>query len=292
MENFVQNPFDWVFQYGANIDEKNTFQLSDVETTMGNVAHKLLELLLSDADHDTGQARQLMNEYDELLNKVIQGYGACLLLDENRMELKRFRVQLEKSIGVLLDLVDENQLRITGTEKEYVEKVDQLNNRMIKGYLDLKLEDNGGSPVIFDLKWTRSPKRYKDMIKEGRSLQLAVYKALLYENLKKEVSKTAYYLLSTSELVSKNDFIGESVITLDGPGDDQILQMLNNSVLYRQNQLATGILEEGEEQSLEELLYYLDQEGRSLIPLRMQDSDKNKRKNYYSSYGVLKGKIK
>ena len=82
------------------------------------------------------------------------------------------------------------------------------------------------------------------------------------------------------------------MIILNGPGDDMILQTLNNSVLYRQGQLAKGFLEEGEEQLLEDLQYYLDQEGRSLIPLRMQDNDKNKRKNYYSSYGVLKGKVK
>src|SRR3546814_7528318 len=63
------------------------------------------------------------------------------------------------------------QLEVVGTE---LERERQVGDLVLHGRLDL-LVRRGPVSAVLDLKWTRSERRYREEIEEGRAVQLAVY---------------------------------------------------------------------------------------------------------------------
>jgi hypothetical protein len=292
IELLIQFPFDWIFQYGIRIKPKNSYQLDDVETTMGKVAHKFVEVLFQNSGNNVEIARDLMRDYRALLNNVAEQYGVLLFLDEHRFDFERLKVKLESAMHNLLDIIEKNHLTILGLEKEFCCPLYLLGGQTVRGYLDLYLHDSQGKRVIFDLKWTRSEKKYLKKLKENKHVQLSVYKELLKEAENKEVSLVAYYILSQARLLSTKHLNGDAVhVITDVLPEESVIEMAKNSINYRYGQFNKGIIEEGEEMELIGLEYYNDTQQKLLLPLETENGDKFKKRNYYSAYNVFKGDI-
>lgn len=288
----VQSPFDWVLQYGAKIQPANSYQLDDVATTKGNVAHKLIEMLFKEAENDLLKAKMLMTGYDAFLQKTAEGYGMLLLLDENRFEYERFRTSLLHAVDTLFQIIDKNGLKVTGTESKLTAELPTLNNLSVRGFIDLILETPDGKKAIFDLKWSRKPQNYVQRMKENKHIQLAIYKELLEAAEKNIVDFVAYFSLSNSCLITASHLVGDHILTLSGIKDEtEILKSVQNSIVYRNAQFQQGIIEEGEELDLTSFDYYNDQYDKNLIQLDMDKKKKVKKVNYYSSFKVFKGDI-
>jgi len=292
IEQMLQFPFDWVLQYAAGIKSANSYQMEDITITLGNVAHQFVEQIFNDANFSIIQAKVLLEDFDARIYQCIRERGAVLLLDEHRFECERFVARLKKSTTTLITLIEENRLTVVSPEFEVNGSAGILDKQNFTGYIDLLLKDELGQLVIMDLKWTFSDKKYKVKVKEGKSVQLSIYKALICEKDKNVVSKTAYFLLSSGILISSYEFKGAQVFKIDSKSsEEEILQKIENSIEYRRKQFGEGIIEEGEEGPLAQILYFNDQEENSLIQLESDSSGKNKKKNYYSSFNVLKGNI-
>lgn len=292
IESIIQFPFDWVLQYAANIRPSNSYQLADITITLGNVAHKFIEQIFTDANFNINRAKILFEDFETRITKCIEERGAILLLDEHRFERERFVSLLKKSTINLINLLSENHLIIEGIEYKTEGTAGILDDQDFIGYIDLLLKDVNDKHVIFDLKWTLSDKKYQKKVREGRSIQLSIYNALLRNNKKAGISKTAYYLLSSGKLISGYDFTGEDLIKIESKlSEEEILEKVENSVVYRREQFKDGIIEEGEEGDLNDLSYYNKQEKEGLMELETDSTNKKKKKNYYSSYDVLKGNI-
>lgn len=289
----INHPIDWVMQYALHIKPGFTYELNEVETTMGNVAHHFINDLFTSCDFNQDRIlNRLHLDYETDLQTSIEKFGAILLLDENTFEASRLKDQLVKSVRVLLKIVKENDLRIIGSELKSTEELPGQGGQEYTGDTDLLLETRNRSKVIFDLKWTRKLSRYSDKLKEGKAIQLALYKELVSIDQNSPVEKTAYFLLSDALLLSLYDFSGDHIRKkYDGPDDESVAEMVNNSVKFRMEQLSKGVLEDGEEQISDDIRY-CDEEGYdSRISLEIDAGNKQK-KNYYSKFKVFKGNYK
>lgn len=290
IELLIPTPFDWLLQYGANIQPGYSYQLDDLATTKGNVAHKLIEVLFNRANNETANARILLNDFDSMLLEIIHGYGMLLLLDENHFEFKRFSASLRSAAFTLLNLLDANGVSVTATESVLTANMASLGGRNLQGKIDLVLRTSAGHKAIFDLKWSRKPQRYIELMSNSRHIQLAIYQDLLQTAEHEHVDFVAYYSLSDSRLITAKPLTGESVVLVtdvsDGP---EILAMVNNSLTYRSAQINNGVIEEGEGMPVEEQAYFLAQADEILMPLETESG--KKKVNSYSSYKVFKGDI-
>ena len=294
MELLIQNPFDWVFQYGAQIQPGNSYQLDDIFTTKGKVAHKFIEVLFTEANNELDKAREMLENYDLLLQSVVQGYGMILLLDENRFEFEIFKTNLRHAVLNLIDILEVNQLSIVGMELSKTAQIPLIGNQEVLGKIDLVLTKPNGHKAIFDLKWSRRPNKFYTMIKENKHIQLAVYKKLLEIADSREVDFVAYYSLSDARLITTENLAGSSVNYIENAGStDEILTRAGNSLSYRRTQLENGIIEEAGGGEMAELDYYLNQEQENLVPLETEyKSTGIKKVNSYSEYKTFKGDIK
>lgn len=293
MELMIQNPFDWIFQYGLQIQPGNSYQLDDLFTTMGTVAHKLIEVLFEKSENNLTRADELLSDYESLLQSVIEGYGMILLLDENRFQFEVYKTKLLTSVRNLIELLQNNQLIVIGLEQSETAAIPALENQQVFGKIDLVLQTTDGMLAVFDLKWSRYPKRFSRIMRENQHIQLAVYQELLEAAKELRVEFVAYYSLSDAKLISTKQLTGQSVIYLPGTAaSGEIVTKVSNSVKFRRIQFLNQVLEEAGGNKMNELDYFQKQETINLVSLETEFNKPGVKKiNAYSQYQAFKGEI-
>ncbi len=291
LEKLIDFPFDWVFEYIAEIRPGKLLNPEDIQTLKGKVAHSFIEELFTKSGKNLASAKEfLKNDFEEMFYKSSESYGAQLLLEQHKFEYTLFKAKLKASVIILLDLIEVNSLEIDEMEFKTEESPGILNNQKFIAFIDLLLKNSKGNYIVFDLKWTRSDEKYRKMITNSRAIQLALYKSLLNKS-GKNVDKLAYYSLASGKLITSYDFSGDNIIRVnDAESEENTLVRLENSVLFRLQQIQNGIIEESEEMTVEGLDYFKSQETNILIELPEYKGLKSK--NFYSGISVLKGKIK
>jgi hypothetical protein len=79
----------------------------------------------------------------------------------------------------LAELVARHGLRVAGAEVTRDAQDMPARGQRFTGTLDLLLERADGRSVVIDLKWSRSDRRRRAEVEEGRALQLAAYARLV-----------------------------------------------------------------------------------------------------------------
>lgn len=296
----VEHPFDYMMESLLDITDDGKAQMADVKTTKGNVAHAVIEELFA----PRGEARtakpdeiaaRIASEYETAYNKVLEAKGAVLLLAENKMAEKLLYEQLRKCLDILLEILKDNGLEVTGCE-HYVEcqmglglpkakdKDGKEKNRDMLGFIDMTLEDNEGHPVVFDFKWTGWAKGYQDKLTENRSIQLELYRMMLGREKKDEVRRVAYFLMPMARLYSQDAFNGTHCKQLIPENSDNIVAQLKQSAKYRMEQINSGVVETNG--VYDDLQYVKDTSASGLFPLKKAD-DGTKEGNFFSQYGLF-----
>ena len=75
MEVMIQNPFDWLFQYGLQIQPGNSYNWMIYLQQWQWLLHKFIEVLFQNSENDLNKADALLKEYETLLTSVVEGYG-------------------------------------------------------------------------------------------------------------------------------------------------------------------------------------------------------------------------
>ena len=299
LETFTVYPFDFLFERILNYQTAGLSSLPELHTTRGNVAHATIEKLFSPRDgNDRSDAREIRtrvnSEYEVALQDSINECGAVFMLPENKLELSNLHYQLRNCIESLLDIIETNGLTVDGCENHYSKFVD-LNGKGeegeaeddLHGYIDMKLTDSIGRHVVFDLKWTRSRSYHKGLLEKNRSTQLAVYSELLGGAGKSVI--TAYFVMPAGRLISCYPFRGVNVEKVDQENMDDIMAQLKNACRYRRDQLASGIIENGERQPIMDLSYGKECVELNLFPLPEGEESETKAENRFSNYRLFKG---
>lgn len=299
LETFVLYPFDYLFDRILNFQPAGLSGLPELHTTRGNVAHAAIARLFSPGKNaescDASIIRKRVDSHYELVfQEAINECGAIFMLPENKLERSNFQYQLRNCIDNLLDIIEANELTVDACENRY-SKFIALNGCGINegaepdlyGYLDMKLTDVAGNPVVFDFKWTRSRKYHRRLLENNRSIQLAVYSELLKED--DRTVKTAYFLMPRGRLVTCHPFKGRYVDVVEKANNNHIMEQLINSFRYRCNQISAGILEEGELCPVAELQYESERKERNLFALSDDEESEVKKENIFSNYRLFKG---
>ena len=300
IDTLAEHPFDYLMERMLNITADGKAQMADVKTTKGNVAHAVIEALFSPEEGKRyavpAEIEKRMEHYDAIYNKVVEAKGAILQLAENKLTEKLLHEQLRVCLDTLLEILKDNSLKVTGCE-QYVEaqmnlglpdaldKEGNKKERDMLGFIDMTLEDEDGHPVVFDFKWTTWAKGYQDKLSGNRSIQLELYRIMLGQKAKDEVKRVAYFLMPDARLYSKELFKGRHCTQIISDNDDLIVEELKQSVIYRKQQLESGVVETNGE--YEELQYVKDTQDKGLFPLEQDEETGMKKGNFFTQYGLF-----
>lgn len=291
----VEYPLDYMMERILKIGSTGPGSISDLKTTKGNVAHAVIEHLFAPRDEQRCSkadeiAKRIDEEFDEQVRRQIEACGAILYLPENRLDAELLKEQLRKCLDVLLEILRDNHLVVTGCEHLVTKDMGLLKNENgydMKGFIDMTLEDENHHPVVFDFKWTSSRSYHRDLLTSNRSIQLELYRDMLGTEQRDAVERTAYFLMPEAQLYSKEHFEGTHCTQLEPANKDNIVEQLKRSVNYRKSQLGAGKLEVAEGFPLSELDYYNDTESQNLFPLKIEKGTQTA--NIFSNYMLFKG---
>ena len=295
ISTLVEYPFDYMMERMLNIVSTGPSSIKDVKTTKGTVAHAVIENLFAPRD---GKAcskadeieQRIADEFDEQVRKQIESCGAILYLPENRLDAELLKEQLRRCLDILLGIIRDNHLTVTGCEHQVKNDMGLLHNEKgwdMIGFIDMTLEDESHHPVAFDFKWTSSKSYYRDLLTANRSTQLELYRTMLGAEKKDMVERTAYFLMPEGHLYSKESFAGLHCTQLQPVNHDNIVEQLRQSFLYRKKQLDSGLVEVGSGFPLSMLDYYNDTESMNLFPLK-DDGAGSQQPNIFSNYNLFK----
>ena len=295
ISTLVEYPLDFMMDRMLTIVSTGPSSIKDVKTTKGTVAHAVIENLFAPRDGKPCSradeiALRINEEFDEQVRKQIESCGAILYLPENRLEAELLKEQLRRCLDVLLEIIRDNHLTVTGCEHLVTKDMGLIKNDKgwdMKGFIDMTLEDENHHPVVFDFKWTSSKSYYRDLLTANRSIQLELYRDMLGAEKRDAVERTAYFLMPEAHLYSKEHFVGAHCSPLTPDNDDNIVEQLRQSFFYRKRQLDEGKVEVGKDFPATMLDYYNDTEENNLFPLNIDETGKQK-ENIFSNYGLFK----
>ena len=270
LESLFYYPYKYVFQYKLGLYKAKSLEIIGDKRLYGNLAHRLFEQLIKNTDYWYKEEATIQQWIEESLPVLYEQEGATLL--QYGKEPERSVLSRKLTLGLLKFVrlmknegwePDSVETRLTGTFCE----------KPVSGIVDLILK-KGNDRAIIDLKW--SGKNYRmDLLKNKEDLQLALYYSLLNQTGSFENVYTAFYIIESGELISKNMRIaneGTSNISLEDPKVTyaEILSKMSSTFLWRKEQLSRAQIEIRNEQNSQLLE---EQYGSLLELLEMKRED-------------------
>ena len=186
-------------KYPAALKTSRILSVSDDFRLFGNLAHSLVERFFERPDALNQDEGACLAWFESTFDQTIKEEGATLLMPGRRSDLEGLRIKLRASFIHL-------RHQISGAGVVKVEPELALAGHHaggeIGGFADLVLTKADGSQAVVDMKW--SGKKFSDLLKENRHLQLAIYAELLRQ--KGGVwPQVAYYVLDRGQLLATSD---------------------------------------------------------------------------------------
>jgi len=293
LDTLINHPFDFVMERQADL--KEPYHDTDLRTERGNVAHRVVQLMV-----DNGGIT--LDTFDNYLQEALKDKGDLLLQPENAFELEEFTFILHNSIGVLEGIIKEQKLTVVASEYRVPELASNEERTYVKfdvfgqssAELDLLLKNEKGEYVIFDFKYSTSRKRYIGILETNKSVQFEFYKEIFSRHSKKyqgQVKAYGYYLfpLCTLFVPEGSPLKGNNIeeVSLGKEALTDPFVRMEKSYKFRMEQLEKGLIEEAEHMSTDDIPYCQETE---LFPLK---SDKNLKLGPYAPcHVVLKNQIR
>lgn len=288
LEDLLQNPLDYVLKYTLDFSDLSDTDIK-MSLTNGNVAHEVIEDLFEAERHGKTLAEYVTNNYEEALHRALIKKGALLLLPEHHLSLEILRHQLNRCVKKLAAIIDENGLTVEKCEQkgelEFVDKV------KLTGYIDMRLHDQNGNDVVFDLKWTSLKDKHQKLIQNNRAMQLAIYQGMLKKQENQKIP-AGFFTMPAGILFSSYEFKGTNCELVTPQADVKILEQVENGYKERVKEINEGHIETADNVDVTTLRYNL---ATNVFPLdqvgkRIKGEDgkqkniKVKEENKYSDY--------
>lgn len=203
----IQHPLDYVCTYNAKIEDVALPSVDDVNRTMGNVAHRIIEKVFREEYTATEQKRVIDEDYDKIFEQAIDEVGLALRGLEFKVNYNTLYASMRTSLRNLWEVIVNEELTVESCEYKFNSShwLQAGENVTIGSRVDMLLKDKFGGKVIFDFKWSAKSKKYKSLIADDRALQLAIYKHLAQKEFGCNV-RTAYVLLPSIEIFTADRF--------------------------------------------------------------------------------------
>ena len=250
LSQLIHHPFTYVCEKCAKIKDNMLPSAEDLNKTLGNVAHLIIERVFTDRSIEEA-IKYYQAEYKNIFNEAVNEKGLLLLLPENGIELRRLRIKMKEALDKLAGIITTNDLSVDGCEFEFESAHWKEAGEEVKleSRADMLLSDKNGGKVIFDFKYSDSKSR-KTEVEENRALQLEVYRYLAKQNFGERVPvRVAYVLLPDVNIITADSF--ENVETINVKADRKDVNIMleaADSYRFRWEQLKSGKIErvEGE----------------------------------------------
>ena len=252
IDDLLYYPHKWVFRHQLQLRGTPILSIASENRLRGNLSHLFIERLLEQVK-EGGHTydRAMVNDWiDEHATQLLRQQGAVLLEYGQEPERVQFLRTMKKSAWTLLSYIQQNGWSIDGTEKEIRGSIVGSEEQPVLGRADLVLTRTGTDgrqeAAVVDLKW-RGKTVFRDMIKNSRDIQLALYADFLRQSGHHRVH-TAYYLLRDGLMLSRNElaFSGAETVAVEADYAEvqqEMLAKIRATHDWRWQQLAEGVVE-------------------------------------------------
>lgn len=299
LDLLIQRPFEYVMQYAARLRPGGVRELDELNLIEGRVAHRTLELIVRQTAGDRNAMAGIIasrETFDRHFLEAVRECGLGLLLARHAIERKELQERLHKALAALMQILIRYDFRVEGVEQEASAPLLDVGKPLLTVRVDLLLRNRAGNPVIFDLKWSRSEKRYEALIREGHDLQLRVYDYAMSCNLGRPVAATGYFLLKRGQLLGANlPALQGYVKQVDAPRTTaEALARIRAGYERRYQEFREGLIEEGEGLPVGELPYARTDNLELLWPLLTEKNAESIKQidPYDNAYRIFKGTLK
>ena len=265
LEQLIQHPFNYVCTYIADLKDIKAPSLEDLNRTMGNVAHKVIELLFTPGSKGLTEIEE--DTYLAAFDRAIQNVGLILLQPENVVQYNDLRTNMKTVVERLSEFISTNSLTVEASEFEFneVKLVAGLVN--LSSRCDMLLTDSDGNKVVLDFKWKYNPKSYERSVKDGSDLQLVIYRYLVDKQFEKKV-RSAYVTFPACKVISSDRFEGIDPVEAEYDfTDNDIIETLINGIKFRKAEFDKHKIEHAEGERPEKSDYWNKTESDHLFPL-------------------------
>lgn len=189
-------------------------EIPGADQLFGNLAHEIANRLLPPGPPPP--VADIRDRAVALFEDLLPKIAAPLQQPELAGELATARERVPAALEALVRTLHDRGLEVVATE---LDREGDVHGLALQGRLDL-LVRQGATPAVIDLKWTRSVRRYRLEIAEGRAVQLAVYAAIA-DPRAAEAATGAYFLLRQRRLFAPRGSLlaDEDIEAVRGPGE-------------------------------------------------------------------------
>jgi hypothetical protein len=243
LESLFYYPYKYVFQYKLGLYKAKSLEIIGDKRLYGNLAHRLFEQLIKDTDYWYKEEIIIQQWIEESLPVLFEQEGATMLQYGKEPERSVLSRKLTQGVLKFVKIMkndgwepDSVETKLTGT----------FCDKPVSGIVDIILK-KGNDRAIIDLKW--SGKNYRmDLLKNKEDLQLALYYSLLHQTGSFDNVYTAFYIIESGELLSRNMRIaneGISNFSIEDPKGTyaEILSKMSSTFHWRKEQLSRAQIE-------------------------------------------------
>lgn len=282
IERLLYYPYQWVFRQHSKLRASSLLTVLEDARLFGNLGHRLLENLLSNAfeSWDQGEVnRWVQTEIPKLLSKE----GAPLLLYGREPEQIAFTKYMKYAAWSLISLIKNNGWSVVGSEEELT---GPWLHQQLRGRADLVLQ-RGTEYAIIDLKW-RGATRYTNLLHSREDIQLALYANMLKQE-QPIWPHTAYFIIEKGKLLSRNSQAFREIQAVQDETDHQevykeLLARIEHTYRWRLSQLQGGLIEIRCQQTADDLEDIYGAELLDLLEMKNGNAA-------FEDYGVLIGLV-
>ena len=248
LSQLIQHPFTYVCERCAKLDDKAMPSAQDLDRTLGNVAHLIIEKMF-DGRPIKEACEYYKSEYETIFEESVNEKGLLLRLPEYAIDLRRLKSKMRVTLDKLAETIINNGLTVDACEYEFTQTkwLDAGDNVSLGSRADMLLSDTEGGKVIFDFKYSRSKSR-KTEVEENRALQLEVYRYMAKQEFGKDTKvRVAYVLLSDVTILTADEIDlpnGQEIIKVKNERlDSDVIAEAARAYRFRWEQLKAGKIE-------------------------------------------------
>ena len=187
-------PLKWVFNYQARLSPSSIAQLPLEHNLMGTFCHSILEGVFA-GNRSIPSIEEAANAVGQLFDERLPKDAAPLAQPDKLIERHKLRNHLVGATRTLISTLIEGGYTTIDIE---VDLGGEAFGKELVGSVDCVASKTDGSEAIIDFKY--SGKRYREMLKDGRAVQLATYAYSRSEN--GNFPGVAYLIIADGSLCS------------------------------------------------------------------------------------------
>jgi ATP-dependent helicase/nuclease subunit B len=197
-ERLIDCHLRWLLTDVIRLSQGSFAQIPGTDQLLGNLSHEIARrVLLPGKIARLEEIRENVQiAFDDLLGAI----AAPLQQPEHAGELAAARNRVPLAIERLTQFLDSRGLEVVATEAD--REAEFANGLKVRSRIDLLVSSSDGRLGVIDLKWSKSDKRRRQELIDGRAFQLATYGAIADPN--KTATPGAYYMLRQRRLLGEH----------------------------------------------------------------------------------------